>query len=145
MTPLEVFTGERPRLADLIPFGAKGFMHVPKELRTKWEPNSIPCIFTGYGGTNQYRVMVNRRIHITRDFDMARRPEIGGGQLLPERVIPITIDDDSSDENTTSAAHQQEPVTTLQIGSYSGLDSSPYRIPSGNHIEDRPVYLVYYR
>ena len=36
-------------------------------------------------------------------------------------------------------------VMTLQIGSYSGLDSSPYGIPSGNHIEDRPVYLVYYR
>jgi len=36
-------------------------------------------------------------------------------------------------------------VTTLQIGSYSGLDSSLYGIPSGNHIEDRPVYLVYYR
>jgi len=36
-------------------------------------------------------------------------------------------------------------VTTLQIGSYSGLDASPYGIPSGNHIEDRPVYLVYYR
>jgi len=36
-------------------------------------------------------------------------------------------------------------VTTLQIGSYSGLDSSPYGIPSGKHIEDRPVYLVYYR
>ena len=36
-------------------------------------------------------------------------------------------------------------VTTLQIGSYSGLDSSPYGIPSGNHVEDRPVYLVYYR
>jgi len=36
-------------------------------------------------------------------------------------------------------------VTTLRIGSYSGLNSSPYGIPSGNHIEDRPVYLVYYR
>jgi len=36
-------------------------------------------------------------------------------------------------------------VTTLPIGSYSGLDSSPYGIPSGNHIENRPVYLVYYR
>ena len=38
-----------------------------------------------------------------------------------------------------------EVVTTLQIGSYSGLDSSPYGIPTGNHIEDRPVYLVYYQ
>jgi len=35
-------------------------------------------------------------------------------------------------------------VTTLQMGSYSGLDSSPYGILYGNHIEDRPVYLVYY-
>jgi len=41
--------------------------------------------------------------------------------------------------------HASETVTTLRIGSYSGLDSSPYGIPSGNHIEDRPVYLVYYR
>jgi len=36
-------------------------------------------------------------------------------------------------------------VTTLQIGSYSGLDSSPYGIPSGTHIEDRPGYIVYYQ
>jgi len=36
-------------------------------------------------------------------------------------------------------------VTTLQIGSYGGLDSSPYGIPSGNPIHDKPVYLVYYR
>jgi len=40
---------------------------------------------------------------------------------------------------------QSHRVTTLQIGSYSELHSSPYGIPSGNHIEDRPVYLVYYR
>jgi len=38
----------------------------------------------------------------------------------------------------------QVNVTTLQIGSYSGLDSSPYGILCGNHMEDRPVYLVYY-
>jgi len=43
-----------------------------------------------------------------------------------------------------STLRAQAVVTTLQIGSYSGLDSSPYRIPSGNHIENRPVYLVYY-
>ena len=36
-------------------------------------------------------------------------------------------------------------VITLQIGSYSGLDSSSYGIPRGNQIEARPVYLVYYR
>jgi len=35
-------------------------------------------------------------------------------------------------------------VTTLGIGSYSGLDSSPYGIPCSNHIENGLVYLVYY-
>ena len=33
-------------------------------------------------------------------------------------------------------------VTTLQIDSYSGLDSSG--IPRGNQSETRPVYSVYY-
>jgi len=48
---------------------------------------------------------------------------------------------------TASSRPHQRPggVTTLQIGSYSGLDSSRYGIPSGDHIEDRPVYLVYHR
>jgi len=36
-------------------------------------------------------------------------------------------------------------VTTLQIGSYSVLDTSPYGILRGNQIEDRQVYLAYYR
>ena len=59
MIPLEAFTGEIPKLSDLIPFGANGYKHIPKELRTKWELNSLPCIFTGYAGTNQFRVLIN--------------------------------------------------------------------------------------
>ena len=35
-------------------------------------------------------------------------------------------------------------VITLQIGSYSRLDSSLYGIPRGNQSETRQVYLVYY-
>ena len=72
LTPLQVFTGEIPKLPALIPFGAKGFKHVPKELRSKWEPNRVPGIFTGYAGTVQFRVLINRKIHITRDFDLAK-------------------------------------------------------------------------
>jgi len=55
--------------------------------------------------------------------------------------IPVLLDPGSN----IFLINEQLVVTTLQIGSYSGLDSSPYGIPSGNHIEDRPVYLVYYR
>jgi len=59
ITPLEAFTGEKPNLAELILFSAKGFKHVSKELRTKWEPNGIPCTFVEYAGTNQFRVLVD--------------------------------------------------------------------------------------
>ena len=109
MTPLEAFTDKRPGLANLIPFGTKGFKHVPKELWTKWEPNSVPCIFTGYGRTNQYRVMVNRKIHVTRDFKPAKRTEIDSRNNVPFQRVPITVDHDSSDDDTTSAAHEEEP------------------------------------
>jgi len=34
-------------------------------------------------------------------------------------------------------------VIILQIGSYSGLDSSPHNIARGNQRRTRPVYLVY--
>ena len=34
-------------------------------------------------------------------------------------------------------------VMTLRLGSYRGLDSSPYGIPRGNQSETRPVYIVY--
>jgi len=34
MTPLEAFCHEKPKLATLIPFGAKGYKHILKEQRT---------------------------------------------------------------------------------------------------------------
>jgi len=74
MTPLQLFTGEIPKLRALIPFGARGYKHVPKEVRTKWEPNSIRCIFTGYAGSNQFRVLIDRNIHITRDLTIFKAP-----------------------------------------------------------------------
>ena len=66
--------------------------------------------------------------------------------------VRITIADVACDLRIYALPEEYKPtypvllsVTTLRIGSYSGLNSSPYGIPSGNHIEDRPVYLVYYR
>ena len=62
------------------------------------------------------------------------------------KVKGVIVAEDSGMEMPAFSSHSTpRRVTTLQIGSYSGLDSSPYGIPSGNHIEDRPVYLVYYR
>jgi len=109
MTPLEAMTGEIPKLGALISFGAKGFKHVPKELRTKWEPNSVPCIFTGYAGTNQFRVLIDRRIHITRDLTIADGSTNETVVIPPPGLVPISLADDSDEDSTTSAADHAEP------------------------------------
>ena len=58
----------------------------------------------------------------------------------------MTLGSSTNTEGTwiNNSKYVLHDVTILQIGSYSGLDSSPYGIPSGNHIEHRPVPLVYY-
>jgi len=118
MTPLQRFTGEVPNLTSLIPFGAKAFKHVPKELRTKWEPNSIPCIFTGYGGTNQFRVLIGRKIHITRDLSVGKPNNYTNEQRLTppsnKPFVPITVDEMTGDDIPMSAAETLPPDNPIQ-------------------------------
>ena len=64
LTPLQAWTGEALHVRKLIKFGTIGYKHIPKELRTKWEPNSQKCVFVGYGGTNLYRILIDNRIHV---------------------------------------------------------------------------------
>ena len=91
-TPFEVFTGEKPDLSHLRVFGAKAFMHVPKEIRKKMEPVSETGYFVGYEpDSKSYRVLRDKdgRIIVSRDVivdEGARRPS--------EAVIEIGEDDD---------------------------------------------------
>jgi len=136
ITPLEAFTGEKPNLADLIPFGAKGFKHVSKELRTKWEPNSIPCTFVGYAGTNIFRVLVDRKIQITRDLVLTK--EIPDNQHRKPclsndtELVPITSSDDESDDMSTSSRERmQEPASQqpelLEVENITPTPQTPSR------------------
>jgi len=116
ITPLEAFTGEKPNLADLIPFGAKGFKHVSKKLWTKLEPNSIPCTFVEYAGTNQFRVLVDRKIQITRDLVLTKEiPDNQHRKPCPSddtQLVPITSSDDESDDMSRSSRERmQEPAS----------------------------------
>ena len=70
-TPFEKWFGARPSVSHLRIFGSEFYAHVPKEQRTKWEINSVKCIFVGYteGGNKAYRIYdpKNRKIMIRRD------------------------------------------------------------------------------
>ena len=70
-TPLEVFTGRAPDLAHLRVWGARAFMHVPKETRRKLKPVSEKGWFVGYEpNSTGYRFLRERdgRILVTRDL-----------------------------------------------------------------------------
>jgi len=75
----------------------------------KWEPNSISCIFTGYAGTNQFRVLMDRRIHITRDLTIADGSTNETIAIPPPGLVPISLVDDLDKESTTSVADHAEP------------------------------------
>jgi len=84
-TPFELWIGNPiPDLSHLILFGTHALRHIPKNKRTKWEQNGERCIVIGYEGTNQYRVLIGRKIYCARDIHV-----IGNGN------------DDNSEEEST--------------------------------------------
>ncbi|OWZ11240.1 LOW QUALITY PROTEIN: polyprotein [Phytophthora megakarya] len=56
-TPHELVYGVKPDLSHLRVFGSRGFIHVDKSLRSKWDSKAHSCISLGYAaGSKAYRV-----------------------------------------------------------------------------------------
>lgn len=68
-TPIEIWSGRRPDVSHLRPFGCTAYVKVPDELRQKLDPKSHACILLGYFPGRMYRLMdpVTRRIYQSRD------------------------------------------------------------------------------
>lgn len=64
ITPLEAWTGQKPELNHLRPFGCDSYAFIHPDLRTKWNPKVKSCTFLGYieNTTAQYRVWNGHRI-----------------------------------------------------------------------------------
>lgn len=61
MTTEEAQTGKKINLEHLRVFGSRGFVHVSKQKRTKWDPKSKEMIFVGYcENSKAYRLMDRR-------------------------------------------------------------------------------------
>jgi hypothetical protein len=46
--PEEIFTGNKPSIANLRIFGCKAYAHIPKEKRRKLDFKMLECIYIGY-------------------------------------------------------------------------------------------------
>jgi hypothetical protein len=98
-TPYELWTGKPAQsLVYLQPFGCEILHRVTKDLRRKWEPNTIKGHLVGYEGRNQYRVYCNHSIIITRDVDFV--PPAPAPALYP----PVEIINEDEEEDSEVAS-----------------------------------------
>jgi len=126
LTPLEAWTGETLKLQWVGYFGAIGYKHTPKQLRTKWEPNSQRCVFVGYEGTNQYRVLINKQIHITRDLTLLKQtPQTDPKLAQREKSTDIVQISDESEDDVNEVPSVSTPTTNPQPRSPSPKDPDP--------------------
>ncbi|GAQ88504.1 hypothetical protein KFL_004340110 [Klebsormidium nitens] len=104
-TPYEMFYGEKPDLSHMRVFGARAYIHVPKENRKKLERVSERGVFLGYKpNAKAYRVLKERTgvVIVSRDVVVDERGPSGvvelgsvpgkeeGGARDPSRVSPPT-------------------------------------------------------
>jgi hypothetical protein len=69
-TPYELFHGSKPDVSMLRVFGARAFVHVPKQKRTKLDAVSKPGIFLGYEANSKaWRIIADedRKVYISKD------------------------------------------------------------------------------
>jgi hypothetical protein len=64
MTPFQAWSGQKPELSHLRPFGCDTYVFIHPSLRTKWKPKAKSCTLMGYveNTTEQYRVWNGQRI-----------------------------------------------------------------------------------
>jgi hypothetical protein len=69
VTPFELVFGDKPDLSHIRVFGSKGFAHVDKHARTKFESKAYRCMLLGYSETTKgYRVWnsMKNKVEIVR-------------------------------------------------------------------------------
>ena len=75
--PEELWTGRKPSVAHLKPFGCHAFVHVPKQKRSKLDKRAVKCLMLGYSSHSKgYRLwnLTDNNITVSRDvtFDESK-------------------------------------------------------------------------
>ncbi|KAE8969014.1 hypothetical protein PR001_g27622 [Phytophthora rubi] len=109
-TPHEVFMGHKPDLSHLRVFGSRGFVHVDKSRRIKWDARAHACIFLGYAaGSKAYSVwdVEDERVVTTRTVVLDERPVDNNRNVVHvTRQAPLELDDDVN-------LVQQQPIVPV--------------------------------
>lgn len=120
MTPVEMFTGKKPDLSRLQPFGAVAYATIPKELRrSKLDAVSVRGRLVGYASMGAgYRIALpDGRVIRSRHVVFGTEPaaaEPPAAEVAPKHVTFMLGSDDSDEEPAATAA-----------GGQSGADAAP--------------------
>lgn len=74
-TPFELWYGRKPNVEHMLPFWTRGYSHIPKQFRKKWDAKAEEVFLAGYQeDANNYRVYnpISKRIMVVRDVDFDR-------------------------------------------------------------------------
>ena len=127
-TPWELFHGSKPDVSGMRVFGAKAYVHVPKQLRQKLDAVSQTGIFVGYEPHSKaYRVLLDTgNISISRDVIFDETPPAASTQDRSRHV---------EEEEQTSPAVNTEVIQA----DTEGIDYGPtYSTDSHDEEEDPP-------
>jgi hypothetical protein len=128
-TPWEKFFGEKPDVNHMRVFGARAYMHIPKENRKKMQSVSERGVFVGYElDCKAYRVLWERdgRILVSRDVIVDKKPAFG--------TIELSSSSKKEEEGVRGLSHVNPPTQMgagdIQTGK-SGTQPSARYIPTG--------------
>ena len=104
ITPHEAYTGVKPLVAHLRPFGCKAHVHIPEKRRSKFDAKSVECMLIGFSEHKRAYRLLHRptgRILESRNvvFDE------GNPDSVPTRIIVNTEPVISSDNDNIDGGH----------------------------------------
>jgi hypothetical protein len=136
-TPEEAWSGKKPTLAYLRPFGCKAYAHVPIQKRSKLDTKTVECIMMGYSTESKaYRVFdpIRRTILITRDVVFDESEKQNTIEITEKKGI------DTPDQNSATKNDQNGPKITIEpIPDSEQIQNE--NLPSENP-EDDPVQII---
>jgi hypothetical protein len=138
--PEEVWTGKKIDVSHLRVFGARAFVHVPKQMRTKWDKRSKEMVLVGFcedskayrlvDFRNPYKIKRERNVtfieNFERNVDKTTSIDNGRRDVMLDSIVPL------SDETCEGLREDVLVQEEISIDSTDSGDRSEYVPDSSN-------------
>ena len=142
-TPFEICFGEKPEIGHFRVFGAKGFAHIDKSKRSKFESKADPCVFLGYSDTTKgYRVwnVKSKKVEVVRSVRFQEVPKTAIVQVVHQVEPRVVISNDDVAEARVQPTSRPSPPPTDNANNDMDSDEDMFMNPNDEEEkEEDPV------